>query len=197
MFLNELDYNAICLFNDKMDEINGLGFSRWASEWKSRRNHTQAEGEESRPNKFNGPDPDALRSFVLTLRILTAPRDKCHIESIEKIYNKLPSDKTERQRFSYLKRQYDDFLSSDSGFGNDGISFTKKELIEHLIYGHLAHANPDKTKIVSKWLRYDDLANIYWAVFTIDLVKVYDFLLSFQELNRDLLKDHSLWLCPP
>lgn len=195
MFLNELDCSAICLFNEKMDEINGLGFSRWASEWKSRR-HTQADNGKSNQKKFSGPDPDALRSFILTYRILIQHKDKCYVEFIEQIYNKLPPDNTEKLRFSELKRQYDDFLNSDSGFGNDGGSITKKELIEYLIYGHLAHTNPDKKKIVSKWLRYDDMANMYWAVFTIHLVKVYDFLLLFQQLNIDLLNDHSLWECP-
>jgi len=189
MFLDESDYGAISLFNDKMNEINESSFSRWASEWRSRGNNTS---EESRDTKFRGPDVDALKSFVLTLRFFIAPKDKCDIEFITKVYSKLPFDQIERQRFLVLKQRYDDFMGSDSGFGENGVSITNWELIELLIYGNLAHANPDKKIIVDKWLHHDDIAHVYLSMFAINLAWIYDLFLLVQELNNDLLKDRSV-----
>lgn len=183
------DYDRLSLFNKKMDEVDGLGFSRWASEWRLSR------GDANKPTntKFNGPSRDELRSFVLTFRFFIQQKDICNIDEITAVYNKLPEGMIEKQRFMERKQLYDDFLESDSGFGNEGVSLTNWELIEYLIYGSLAHANEDKAPVVDKWLYYDNrLASLYWTMLTVDLVKVYDFLLFVQDLNKNLLKDGIL-----
>lgn len=186
MCLDKSDYDAIILFNKKMDEVEGLGFPRWASEWRSSRGAV----EKTMKTKFTGPTKDELKSFVLTFRFFIQKRDLCYIENITKVYKKLLDDRIEKQRFLKYKQLYDDFLKSDSGFGNDGVSLTNWELIEYLIYGSLAHANPEKASVVEKWLYYDDiLASLYWTMLAVDLAYVYDFLLSVRDLNKCLLME--------
>jgi hypothetical protein len=200
MYLDKADYDAMGLFNDKMDEFDGKGFDLWASKWASKNGQPLFHMDLSfgaMTVQLNGPDEDALRSFVLTFRFFIQDNEKCSIRKIADIYNKLPFDRIERQTFFNFRTFFNINLDADSPFTTHGVRWTRRQVIDTLMYGHFAHANDSKKEIADSWLSEENKAKLFLSQFITDLVFVYDFLILVRQLNRFLFRDNSIWIGYP
>jgi hypothetical protein len=200
MFLDKADYDAIGLFNDKMDEFDGKGFYIWASNWASKNGqplfHMNLSFGEMTV-ELNGPDEDALRSFVLTFRFFMQNNEKCSIKNISNVYDKLPFDRIERHTFFNFRTYLNANLDAPSPYSKNNVTWTRRQILDTLMYGHFAHAVDSKKEVADSWLANGAMANLFLAQFLTDLVFVYDFLILVRQLNRFLFRDNSIWIGYP
>jgi len=200
MYLDKTDYDAIGLFNDKMDELDGKRFDLWASKWASKNGQPLFHMDISFGTitvQLNGPDEDALRSFVLTFRFFIQDNEKCSIRKISDVYAKLPFDRIERHTFFTFRTYLNANLDAPSHFSKNNVTWTRKQILDTLMYGHFAHANTSKKEIADSWLANENISKLFLAQFITDLVFVYDFLILVRQLNRFLFRDTSIWIGYP
>jgi hypothetical protein len=200
MYFEKADYDAIGLFNDKMDELDGKGFDLWASKWASKNGQPLFHMDLSFGTmtvQLNGPDEDALRSFVLTFRFFIQENEKCSIRRITEVYSKLPFDRIERQTFFNFRTFLSANLDAPSPYSKNNVTWTRRQIMDTLIYGYFAHANDSKKEVADSWLANGAVANLILAQFLTDLVFVFDFLILVRQLNRFLFRDGSVWIDYP
>lgn len=197
MYLNKTDYNAIGLFNDKLDELDGKGFDRWVSKWASKNGlplYHMKLSFGTMTVQLNGPDEDDLKSFLLTFRFFIQNNEKCSIKNISDVYAKLPFDRIERQAFFSFRDYINANLNAPSPYSKDNVTWTRRQISDTLIYGYFAHANDSKKEVADNWLANGAVANLFLAQFITDLAFMYDFLKLVRQLNRFLFRDDSVWI---
>jgi len=107
---------------------------------------------------------DEIDAFVLTYRIFTQSNDLLSIPSLARIYASawMPRDATEC--FQGARDQLNEYLDGDATilFGERSISI--RQLVDVVIYGGLAHTNPEKSRIFESWER-SGVMGFIWAEF--------------------------------
>jgi hypothetical protein len=200
MTLNQSDHDFIISFNDRVDKLSSGRFTSWSADRSSGKGDplmkTRIELGKSISVELFVPDDEALDAFFLNYRFFVQKKDYC-IWKLPGIYSKLSDCREEKKHFNDYLKTIDDYLNSDSGFKDNGINWTNKQIMFCILYGSVAHENKDKKLIVDQWKSEAVHWVLIWGRFIEILEFVHEGILLFQELNESLLEDYSLWDLSP
>jgi len=126
---------------------------------------------------------DDIDAFVLTYRMFIQKRDALSIRAIAKVYDAewMPSEA--RERFSEARRAVDDWLGSPTSLLDGKHVVTRRELVDVILYGGLAHTEPAKIPTFNAWMR-TGVAGFFWAEFLVTLREMLRLLRFLRELNQ-------------
>lgn len=107
---------------------------------------------------------DEIDAFVLTYRIFTQNNDQLSLASLARIYNSEWLTGNAKECFDDARKELNDYLDSAATimFGDNHISI--RQLVDIVIYGGLAHSNPEKADIFQNWEQSGAMGFI-WAEF--------------------------------
>lgn len=92
---------------------------------------------------YEGLHREDIDSFVLNLRIIIQDRDGFSIRCLGKIYEKFSDDLSQAKSiFKNFENELQTYLSSKSFLGVGGSSFTRRQLLDTILYGGFAHSDP-------------------------------------------------------
>lgn len=197
--MGQSDLDFIRTFNEKVGVLSRSNFAEWAHERypKYDNNSWIKVFEEMRLNVRKGlyfPDDEAIEAYLLTFRILTQDND-CSIKDLAAIYEKLPDNNKVKQRFSTLREDLNRYLDSDSAIHEGGVNWTKREIMNHMIYGKYAHVyyNKNKKEVVDRWMSSNiHLEFLVKNQFVSALAVMYIAFLEFRALNLDLIGSRDI-----
>lgn len=148
---------ALCLFNEKADEIKNSSYTKYFLENKPKVSISKKQGEAIKIKTIE-PNDESLKSFVLTLRLFLQNNDQISFQNINKIYEKLPNNfQKEKKSFSQAREKINDVLNSNINFKHNKKILTYYEVLDIFIYGDLAHIKIDKRKICKDWISRKDI----------------------------------------
>jgi hypothetical protein len=138
------EIDALKLFNVKAEEILKTGFVRYLNERKPFSISIKGERSEAKVEIIL-PDQDSINSFVLIFRLFYQKSDRCSFSNLARVYNKAKLSTSLKKEFSQVRKRIDQHLGSIFPYGIRGCTATTlKDFFDMVLYGGLAHTNPDK-----------------------------------------------------
>jgi hypothetical protein len=131
-------------------------------------------------------DQDDLDAFVLTYRMFVQKRDVLSIRSLAKIYEAQWMPSEARDRFREAREAVNDLLDSPTSLLDGEHVVTRRELVDVILYGGLAHSEQGKVPMFNAWMR-TGVAGFFWAEFVVTLKEMLRLLRFFRELNRAVI----------
>lgn len=110
-----------------------------------------------------GPEHEAVKAVLLTLRFFCQSRtERSSIENVDNLIQTFSIDQELKDRFSQSRSDFNAYLQSSPSitFPVDSNAATRRSILDTLLYGRFAHANPCKRRQALKWQQapyYDDL----------------------------------------
>jgi hypothetical protein len=181
---------ALCLFNEKADEIKNSSYTKYFLENKPKTTISK-NLEEDIKIKTIEPNDESLKSFVLTLRLFFQNNDQISIHNINEIYKKLPNNfQKEKESFSRARDKINHILDSNINFIDNNKILTYREVLNIFVYGHLAHLKNDKRKIYKDWMSRKDIGvlDIYKTNFHGITNNLIQCILYMQKLNAEVIR---------
>ncbi len=120
---------------------------------------------------FEGPDEDAVRAVILTFRMLVQEGDGISIDAVSTSLSDASVDSSLRDRFQKSLDELLRFLAEPLYIQFNGETYARGFLFDTMLYGHLAHLNPDKEKRVRIWKGSGPLFGILWNEFVTTLAE--------------------------
>ncbi len=150
--MSQDDIEAIKLFNEKAQKLSSSSFVGKMVAGESSVRISAKKGEPVKVQaKSLGESTDA---FVLTLRMFMQDNDRISIHNMSELYERLPVPEQKKQTFKDLRKHLNDTLDEPSMIQMNKKRFTKRELFETMLYGDLAHTDPEKRKIVDEMKQF-------------------------------------------
>jgi hypothetical protein len=143
---------ALELFNEKADRLSQLSFVRGFGVRRPRfrvmpgENGVQAAAEGVAPR-------EELEAFALTLRFFLQSSDGISLRQIPALYAKLGVPDELAVEVDEIRRDLNKYLDGASPFVEDdpGRQLTRRELLDMVLYGDLAHANEAQRERWKLW----------------------------------------------
>jgi hypothetical protein len=101
----------------------------------------------------------------------------------------LPDDA--RDRFNAWRDAVNTWLDAPPAplsLNHDGAELTRRDLLNVVVYGGLAHANPEKRALYEKWRAVPPFFVLVWMEFTTTLLGVSQCVRDIRDVNVDLLR---------
>lgn len=99
-----------------------------------------------------GPDKEALKAFLLTLRFFRQNNEETSLCNMATRVAALNVDQELKDLFQASRDQFNAFLDSPLAIPVNGVGAdNKRVLFESFLYGIYAHANPDHRRRVKNW----------------------------------------------
>jgi hypothetical protein len=133
-------------------------------------------------------DQDEIDAFVLTHRILTQNNDALSIGSLAKIYARPWMPEAARAPFNDARDQLNQYLASPATVEFGEYQIAIGQLAEIMIYGGLAHSNPQKSAIFESWVS-SGVAGFLWAEFVAYAREMLQYFKYFRDLNEAVLQN--------
>jgi hypothetical protein len=133
-------------------------------------------------------DQDEIDAFVLTHRILTQNNDMLSIGSLAKIYAQPWMPEGARAPFNNARDQLNQYLASPATVEFGEYQIAIGQLAEIMIYGGLAHSNPQKNAIFESWVN-SGVAGFVWAEFVAYAREMLHYFKYFRDLNEAVLRN--------
>lgn len=137
----------------------------------------------------DGVTEDAVDAFVLNVRLLVQDRDGFSISQLAAFYDCEGVPGELKERFSVARKRWTAHAAHIAPFRKpDGkANFTYGELFEVLLYGGLAHANPDKVALFYRLTTQGAASAFVFACFMRSLQHLLETVRAIRETNEDLL----------
>ena len=138
------------LFNAKATKLNG---SRFLAAARSGRQGYRIAGKLGVGYELEShlPDDEDIESYVLTLRLFLQRLDRIDLKSIATTYESLPVSSTLQTRAGGIAKSVELYLDAQSPIIIDQQRLSRRTVWETILYGGLAHANPDKHPTYVTW----------------------------------------------
>lgn len=139
---------------------------------------------------FDGVTEDAVDAFVLNIRVLLQERDGFSIKCLANgVYADQAIPKDLVDRFGRAMDRWDTHLIQHSLIKHfsESRNFTNRELFEIIMYGGLAHGNPDKDKIFFWLTKQGAFSAFVFANFLESLRLLLDVVRTIREVNTELM----------
>jgi ribosomal protein L30 len=131
-------------------------------------------------------DRDEIKAFVLDYRQYTQNNDSISIGSLARIYEKPWMHTGARKNFQEIRRRFNRTLDAESSLIFGDYVMSVRELVEIVVYGGLAHSNPEKADTFEAWER-SGIMGFVWAVFFAAMRDLMATLKQLRELNEQVL----------
>jgi hypothetical protein len=191
-WLNESDFINICKFNEKVDVLSRLRFTRYFFErcLKNGRRCFNDYGEmELKLAGMVSMGDEALEAFLLTFRLFV--QNDLSIRKFQDLYDKLPYGNMEKCIFGIIRQELNDYLDRTT-IDENGVIWTKEDVMYNFLYGGYAHVSDDESVVIARW-KSRTLYSHGWSQFILSLHAVFNALLHIQNLNNALILNRSLW----
>jgi hypothetical protein len=192
MLENEKIVTAFQLFNEKVDKLSRLSFSKptelawgFTLTWKANES-----GDSEEMHERYGPQEESIDAFVNTFRFFIQNNEISSLENMARHYQVAPIDESLKQDFVAIRNQINVFLDSQTTGNESRISFnnellTNRTIMETFVYGGLSHST--KKKRYDSWMKIPAIAAAATHRFVIILEKVRNNLLQIKTLNEKAL----------
>lgn len=145
------DLAPLKLFNEKAEKLLNTRFVKYLQETRKLSvGFTFIRGQEPITER-NLPDQDAIDAFVLTFRFFIQKKEASSFRNLAKVYKTLPISVKLKNSFFNWRNGLNDYLNKKINCTVDGLTPTKRELINTFIYGGLAHADTKLKPLYHKW----------------------------------------------
>ena len=181
---------ALCLFNEKADEIKNSSYTKYFLENKPKVSISKKQGKAIKIKTIE-PNDESLKSFVLTLRLFLQNNDQISFQNISKIYEKLPNNfQKEKKSFSQARKKINDILNTNTNIKYNNKIPTYYEVLDTFVYGDLAHIKIDKRNTYKDWKSREEtgLFDIFKISFHSIAINLIQCILYMQKLNAEVIK---------
>ena len=108
-----------------------------------------------------GPELDAVKALLLTVRMFSQPNDPTSFENISTMVSTMPVSQTLKDRFDTSVTNFNSYLDSPPpiGFSVERAD-TQRSIFKTFLYGSFAHTTPSKRRRLKAWKassEYNDL----------------------------------------
>jgi hypothetical protein len=185
-------------FNEKVTRLETTRFGRWldastpnvtarmVSPQVNRTGEATFELVGSIQSELDEHDQDDIDAFILTYRMFVQKRDALAISSVAKIYEAAWMPGEARDRFREARQAVNDWLESTTSVLDGQHEVTRRELVDVVLYGGLAHSEQAKVPTFNAWMRMG-AAGFFWAELVVTLKEMLRFLRYFRELNEAVI----------
>ncbi len=136
--------------------------------------------------EFGLPDDEKIDSFILTFRFFYQEGESISFSSLSRFLNDPELSSEWKNGVSKARKAFFDYLKGYSEYTVelfDGHP-TRHEILDTVLYGRAAHANPEKIKRLKQWTADDIRANLLIQEFTGMLVQILVFIKYLGELSE-------------
>jgi hypothetical protein len=152
--LSNEDKEIFELFNQKADQVINSSFIHEA---KTKDIGFTLSGKVgNKPDEWNwsydvkGHDMDFINSVVLPIRFFIQDNERISLRNMYTLYTNLPLHDNYKITFNDIRNYLNEYLDEKArSFLDD--QPTKRELLETIVYGELAHLNPEKVERLKNW----------------------------------------------
>lgn len=131
-------------------------------------------------------DQDEIAAFVLDYRQYTQNNDAISISSLARIYGQPWMHSGARKNFEEIRRRFNRELDAPSSLIFDDYHMSSRTLVDIVVYGGLAHSNPEKAEIFESWEK-SDVMGMIWAEFFACMRALMQTLKQLRTLNDQVL----------
>lgn len=131
-------------------------------------------------------DQDDIDAFILTYRMFVQKNDPISVRSLTKVYSAswMPSEAA--GSYSEARLAINQWLDSITGLLDGSHPVTRRELVDVILYGGLAHTDSTKVPTFDAWMRTGS-AGFFWAEFMVTLKEMLRLLRFVRDLNEAVL----------
>lgn len=140
--------------------------------------------------KVSNHDEDFIKSLVLTLRMFVQDNESISIHNVSEWYCKMKIDQMYKDTFNDIRKYLNDYLDDKARTFLDSQP-TKRELFETVIYGELAHVNPEKAQLLERWKSNKIEWDVAFVEFQRILHEFIQVIKMIKELNEKVLKKYA------
>jgi len=136
--------------------------------------------------EFGLPDDEKIDSFILTFRFFYQDGESISFNSLKRFLNDPELSSEWKNGVSKARRAYFDFLKGSSEYTVELFEGhpTRREILDTVLYGQSAHANPEMIKRLRGWAVDDIRANLLKQEFTGMLVQILGLIKYIGELSE-------------
>lgn len=136
--------------------------------------------------EFGLPDDEKIDSFILTFRFFYQDGESISFSSLRRFLNDPELSNEWKNGVSKARRAYFDFLKGYSEYTVEIFEGhpTRHEILDTVLYGQAAHANPERIKRLRQWTADDLRANLLQQEFTGMLVQILGLIKYIGELSE-------------
>lgn len=131
-------------------------------------------------------DQDEIAAFVLDYRQYTQNNDPISIGSLARIYEHVWINPGASGSFQEIRKRFNRSLDASSRLFFGKYEMSTRELVEIVVYGGLAHSNPEKAEIFEAWEK-SGIMGFVWAVFFAAMRDLMRTLKELRFLNQAVL----------
>jgi hypothetical protein len=194
------DFATLRLFNEKVDRLLATGIAqRYQEELPEVIAEWHSVQLSDAPNNvvlvagimnscLSKHDQDEIDAFVLTFRMFIQQNDRSSISSLAKVYAKKWMPAEALSSFDSAKLALDEYLDSPILLQLQTQRVTRRQLVDTIVYGGLAHSNVSKEAIYRGWIE-SGVSGFFWGEFVVTLKDILRYLAFFQELNLAVLEN--------
>ena len=170
------------LFNEKASALQRTRFVQYAHMSASVK-YTPGEVEVN----LNVPDEEATSAFILAFRFFIMEKEASSFKSMARTYQALPISDELKNEFLTLRNGLNALLDSNSNVKIEG--FTRRDIIWTVIYGELAHSDPQKRKQINEWKKDAVVWAMVQIIFNTSLVDILDYIVAVANLNTKVIEE--------
>ena len=186
-------------FNSKADRLERSGFSQRfndklpevKAEFKKVSIENAGNGEFYLTGELNSwtmdYQEDEVDAVVLTYRILTQNNDRLSLRNLSSIYNSPWMPDEGKEFFNEARGEVNEFLDSSCTIAIGNKIMSKRDLMDIVIYGGLAHSNTKKESIFNSWIN-SNFSGFIQTEFMASLNYMIHSFYYFRDLNKSTLK---------
>jgi hypothetical protein len=183
---------ALEFYNEKAEKLLNLSFTKSVSKRKTGLSISatrNVDGVLVSTSERRGPDSESIDAFVLTLRFFLQDNDNCSLRRMAHCYESPHIAVDFKDEFTEIRTLTKNFLDSvpDLHIEYDKRHMTRREIVEMVIYGSLAHANAQKHQIHRKWASCEVSQNVLNYVFVFILSRLTLPIREIRDLNHKVL----------
>jgi large subunit ribosomal protein L30 len=131
-------------------------------------------------------DQDEIAAFVLDYRQYTQNNDAISISSLARIYGRAWMHSGARKNFEEIRARFNRELDASSSLVFGDYHMSVRTLVDIVVYGGLAHSNPEKAEIFKSWEK-SGIMGIVWADFFAAMRDLMQTLKQLRTLNDQVL----------
>ena len=189
------DIEIIKLFNSMSDEIINSTLVRESKEKKSGIKLSWNMNKDTNELQFSysksDHSKDAIKSFILTLRLFIQDNEPISIRNMRELYQRLPIDKSYKNALDILRDEFNKFLDEPATTLSDDKP-SRRTIYNAIIYGMYAHTQSEMTNLIANWQSDKLVWDMVFYEFQSTLHDFVSIIELIRKLNERVLKDYAI-----
>ncbi|MHA2331341.1 MAG: hypothetical protein ACXAEU_04880 [Candidatus Hodarchaeales archaeon] len=138
-----------------------------------------------------GPNQEAIDAFVLTFRFFYQNNEVSSINNLAEAYDRLSISESLKDKFIDGRNRLNKYLDGSTTINiiYNERQLRRRDILEIIVYGGLAHANPNKKAVYDSWKNMVGFWGIIQNQFQVILLTFFKYVNYFKNLNYTVIKD--------